>query len=124
MLGVAPTMTLDIYLRAKQIPKKQFVKALTLGATSWTTARHIVLPQVLPAALTALRLQLLNAWLFLIASEAIAASAGLGYRMFLVRRYLAMNIILPYVVWIALLSLSIDASVAWWIRSRYRWYQQ
>ena len=35
------------------------------------------------------------AWLFLIAAEAIAATEGLGYRIFLVRRFLAMDVILP-----------------------------
>ena len=37
------------------------------------------------------------AWLFLIAAEAIASTEGLGFRIFLVRRYLAMDVILPYV---------------------------
>ena len=45
-----------------------------------------------------------SAWLFLIAAEAIASTEGLGYRIFLVRRYLAMDVILPYVVWITLLA--------------------
>jgi NitT/TauT family transport system permease protein len=37
------------------------------------------------------------AWIFLISAEAIASTSGLGYRIFLVRRYLAMDVILPYV---------------------------
>jgi NitT/TauT family transport system permease protein len=46
--------------------------------------------------------------LFLIAAEAIASTEGLGYRIFLVRRYLAMDVILPYVVWITLLAVGAD----------------
>ncbi len=34
--------------------------------------------------------------------------SGLGYRIFLVRRYLSMDIILPYVAWIALLAVVMD----------------
>jgi NitT/TauT family transport system permease protein len=49
-----------------------------------------------------------SAWLFLIAAEAIASTEGLGYRIFLVRRYLAMDVILPYVAWITLLSFTMD----------------
>ena len=64
----------------------------------------MVLPQVLPRLLERLRLALGAAWLFLIAAEAIASTEGLGYRIFLVRRYLAMDVILPYVVWITLLA--------------------
>ena len=49
------------------------------------------------AAHRCLRLQIGPAWLFLIAAEAIAADTGLGYRIFLVRRYLSMDVIFPYV---------------------------
>ena len=55
------------------------------------------MPQVLPQLIDTVRLALGAAWLFLIAAEAIASTEGLGYRIFLVRRYLAMDVILPYV---------------------------
>ena len=48
------------------------------------------------------------AWLFLISAEAIAANDGLGYRIFLMRRYLAMDVILPYVAWITFLAFVMD----------------
>jgi NitT/TauT family transport system permease protein len=54
------------------------------------------------------RLSLGAAWLYLIASEAIASESGLGYRIFLMRRYLAMDVILPYVAWITLLAFLSD----------------
>ena len=59
-----------------------------------------------------MRLALGPAWLFLIAAEAIASESGLGYRIFLVRRYLAMDVILPYVAWITLLAFLIDLRAA------------
>ena len=43
-----------------------------------------------------------------ISAEAISAEYGLGYRIFLVRRYLAMDTILPYVAWITLLAYLMD----------------
>jgi len=61
-----------------------------------------------PRLIDALRLTLGSAWLFLIAAEAIASTEGLGYRIFLVRRYLAMDVILPYVAWITVLAFSMD----------------
>ncbi len=64
----------------------------------------MVLPQILPRLITCLRLQLGPARLFLIAAEAISADSGLGYRIFLVRRYLSMDVIFPYVMWITLLA--------------------
>ena len=69
---------------------------------------RVVLPQSWPRLIDSLRLTLGSAWLFLIAAEAIASTEGLGYRIFLVRRYLAMDVILPYVVWITLLAFFMD----------------
>jgi len=104
VIGVAPTMIRDLALKALELPREQIVKAETLGGSSWQIALRVVLPQILPRLITCLRLQLGPAWLFLIAAEAISSDSGLGYRIFLVRRYLAMDIIFPYVVWITLLA--------------------
>jgi NitT/TauT family transport system permease protein len=78
-------------------------------------ALRVVLPQTLPRLIDALRLAMGSAWLFLIAAEAIASTEGLGYRIFLVRRYLAMDVILPYVAWITLLAVLSD-----WLLRRLR----
>lgn len=104
VIGVAPTMIRDLALKALELPREQIVKAETLGGSSWQIALRVVLPQILPRLITCLRLQLGPAWLFLIAAEAISSDSGLGYRIFLVRRYLSMDIIFPYVVWITLLA--------------------
>jgi NitT/TauT family transport system permease protein len=58
---------------------------------------------------------------FLIAAEAIASDVGLGYRIFLVRRYLAMDIILPYVAWISLLAIVADAVLQLLSRRAFPW---
>jgi len=104
VIGVAPTMIRDLALKALELPREQIVKAETLGASSWQMALRVVLPQILPRLITCVKLQLGPAWLFLIAAEAISSDSGLGYRIFLVRRYLAMDVIFPYVVWITLLA--------------------
>ena len=62
----------------------------------------------MPKLITCVRLSLVPAWIFLISAEAIAATGGLGYRIFLVRRYLAMDVILPYVAWITLIAFALD----------------
>lgn len=108
VIGVAPVMIRDLAFKALELPREQIIKAETLGANSWQIALRVVLPQILPRLLTCLRLQLGPAWLFLIAAEAISSDSGLGYRIFLVRRYLAMDVIFPYVVWITLLAVFTD----------------
>jgi NitT/TauT family transport system permease protein len=108
IIGVAPLIVRDLAMRAGELPNEQIIKAQTLGASTWQLVVRVVLPQLLPRLIDALRLCLGSAWLFLIAAEAIASTEGLGYRIFLVRRYLAMDIILPYVAWITLLAFTMD----------------
>ncbi len=123
-IGVFPVIARDIYLASTQVPREQVVKALTLGATQLGVIYRVVLPQILPRLLDTVRLALGPAWLFLIASEAIAATNGLGYRIFLVRRYLAMDIILPYVLWITFIGFSMDWLLRRYMRWRYPWYER
>ncbi|MFL6547327.1 MAG: ABC transporter permease [Povalibacter sp.] len=108
IIGITPVITRDVALRASELPTEQLIKAQTLGASSWLLSSRVILPQLWPRLIDAVRLQLGCAWLFLIAAEAIASTEGLGYRIFLVRRYMAMDVILPYVIWITLLAFTMD----------------
>jgi NitT/TauT family transport system permease protein len=121
-IGTAPVMLRDIYIATKALPREQLVKTLTLGGTDSAYVYRIVLPQLLPRSIDTLRLNLGAAWLFLIAAEAIASTNGLGYRIFLVRRYLAMDVIIPYVAWITLLGFTLDYCLRLLSRKVYPWY--
>lgn len=120
-IGVFPVITRDIFLTVEKVPQEQITKALSLGASQFAVIYRIVLPQILPRLIDAARLALGGAWLFLIAAEAIASTDGLGYRIFLMRRYLAMDVILPYVMWITLLGFSMDYGLRQLVMWRYRW---
>jgi len=117
VIGIAPLIMRDLQQRVQEIPTEQLIKAQTLGGNSWQIILRVVLPQILPRLIDSVRLQLGCAWLFLISAEAIAATDGLGYRIFLVRRYMSMDIILPYVLWITLLAYLTD----WLLRRVSQW---
>jgi NitT/TauT family transport system permease protein len=121
VLGIAPYLTRDLSFRVAELPEELLIKAQTLGASTWQVALRVVLPQLLPKLISGLRLSLGPAWLFLIAAEAIASTEGLGYRIFLVRRFLAMDVILPYVAWITLLAFLMDRLLAWASRRLFPW---
>lgn len=123
VIGITPVLARDLEQRAREIPAEILIKAQTLGASTWTLILRVVLPQLLPRLLIALRLVLGSAWLFLIAAEAIASTDGLGYRIFLVRRYMAMDVILPYVVWITLLAWLMDLGLRQLTRLCFPWYE-
>lgn len=122
VIGVCPFLIRDMLQRVQEIPKEQLVKAQTLGGDSWQIILRVILPQILPRLFDAVRLSLGAAWLFLIAAEAIASTDGLGYRIFLVRRYMSMDVILPYVVWITFLAFMIDWCLLKISKALFPWY--
>lgn len=122
IIGTAPVIMRDMQARVLQLPSEQLIKAQTLGASTWLVAIRVVLPQILPRLLASMRLSLGAAWLFLIAAEAIAAQEGLGYRIFLVRRYMSMDVIFPYVIWITLLAFVMDYALKKISHIAFPWY--
>lgn len=124
VIGVAPFIARDLQKHTLELPRELLVKAQTLGANSLQILLRVLLPQIMPRLISAVRLSLGTGWLFLIAAEAIASTNGLGYRIFLVRRYLAMDVIIPYVVWIALLAFLLDMALAWLSQKLYPWHHQ
>ena len=123
-IGVTPFLIRDLAARTAELPSEQIVKAQTLGASSFVIGLRVALPQIMPRLIQAVRLALGPAWLFLIAAEAIASENGLGYRIFLVRRYLAMDIILTYVIWITVLAFLLDWLLRYISRRFYPWSER
>ncbi|ABQ33006.1 MAG: ABC transporter permease [Bradyrhizobium sp.] len=121
IIGVTPTLVRDLSLEVQNMPREQLIKAQTLGASTWQVAIRVVLPQIMPRLIQGLRLMIGPAFLFLISAEAIASDVGLGYRIFLVRRYLSMDVILPYVVWITLLAYIFDYALIWFGQRAFPW---
>lgn len=122
VVGTAPVMIRSTAQAVIDIPREMVIKAETLGASVWQMVTRLVLPQILPKLVTAIRLGLVPAWIFLISAEAIASTTGLGYRIFLVRRYLAMDVILPYVIWITLLAFLIDRALLLLSKRAFPWH--
>ena len=122
IIGVTPSLIRDLSLEVSlELPREQLIKAQTLGASTWQVAIRVVLPQIMPR---------------LIKCRAADARAGvpvsdlggsdrlrcrLGYRIFLVRRYLSMDVILPYVAWITLLAYLFDLALVYIGRCAFPW---
>ena len=121
VIGIAPVMVRDIAAHVADLPREQIVKAQTLGASSWQIMIRVALPQAMPRLIHAVRLSLGPAWVFLISAEAVASDVGLGYRILLVRRYLSMDVIIPYVAWIAVLAIVMDVALVFLSRRLFPW---
>ncbi|MFC1553354.1 ABC transporter permease [candidate division KSB1 bacterium] len=121
VIAVFPVICLDTYLRAKAVHSEQIIKGKTLAATDLEVTYRIVLPQIFPQVLDTIRLNFKSMILLLLASEMLGANAGLGYRIFLVRKFTAFDVIIPYVIWISVLAYTLDFLFRLWIRKRYSW---
>lgn len=122
VFGIMPVIARDTLMAVEKVSREQIAKSLTLGASQLALTYRIILPQIMPRLIESMRLSLGSAWLFLIAAEAIAAESGLGYRIFLVRRYLAMDTIIPYVLWITMLGFIMDWILRYALHRLYPWY--
>jgi NitT/TauT family transport system permease protein len=123
VIGVAPTMMLDTMQMVKAVPQEQIVKSFTLGGNDFDVAYRVVFKQILPQIINSLRLNLKPIMLFLFAGEMIAASDGLAYRIAIMRRNMGMDVILPYVLWVAVLLFFVDMSLRLLNRRMHPWFQ-
>jgi NitT/TauT family transport system permease protein len=124
VIGVTPTIILDTFNLTKSVPAEQIVKGFTLGAHDFGVAYRIVLKQILPRVINSIRLNLKPVTLFLFAGEMIASQDGLAYRIALLRRNMAMNVIIPYVMWVALLLFLVDLSMRVINRKLHPWFHE
>jgi NitT/TauT family transport system permease protein len=122
VIGVGPTLMLDTYNIAKSVPREQVVKAFTLKSTNLDVAYRVVLKQILPQVINSVRLNLKPLALFLFAGEMIASTDGLAYRIAIMRRHMGMDIIIPYLLWVAVLLFCMDLLLRVANRRLHPWY--
>jgi len=124
VIGVAPTIVLDTFNLTRSVPAEQTVKAFTLGASDCSVAYRVVMKQILPRVLNSVRLNLKAVMLFLFAGEMIASTDGLAYRIALLRRHMGMDVIIPYVLWVALLLFLVDLGMRLLNRKLHPWFHE
>jgi NitT/TauT family transport system permease protein len=124
VIGVTPTIILDTFNLSKSVPPEQLVKGFSLGASDFDVAYRVVLKQIWPRVLNSIRLNLKPLMLFLFAGEMIASTDGLAYRIALLRRHMGMNIIIPYVLWVALLLFLVDLTMRLLNKKLHPWFRE
>ncbi len=124
VIGVTPTIILDTFNLTRGVPAEQTVKAFTLGAGDFAVAYRVVLKQIAPRVLNSIRLNLKAVMLFLFAGEMIASTDGLAYRIALLRRHMGMDVIIPYVLWVALLLFLVDYGMRLLNRTLHPWFRE
>jgi NitT/TauT family transport system permease protein len=120
-LGTFFDLTQNFYLRIIEVPERYVFQSYAQGASTWEVVYKICLVLKAPPILDTIRLAIRPGWVYLIASELIAAEAGLGYRIALVQRSLQVNVILWYILWIAFLGYLLDLAIRLVTRFAFPW---
>jgi sulfonate transport system permease protein len=89
--------------------------------TRWQMVRRIVLPSIIPATLTGVRIALSRAWMVLVGAELLAAESGLGQMMELGRQMFRLDIVMLGVVLTGVIGFGLDRSFRLLERHLMRW---
>jgi len=89
--------------------------------TRWQVVRNIVLPSIIPATLTGVRIALSRAWMVLVGAELLAAESGLGQMMELGRQMFRLDIVMLGVVLTGVIGFSLDRGFRLLERRLMRW---
>jgi NitT/TauT family transport system permease protein len=106
--GVLPALAQTVYLAVKEFPIELQYKSYTLGASHMEVIFSIMVRQVLPQLLDALRLVIGPALVYLIAAEMVVGDVGFGYRIRLQSKLLNMSVVYPYLALLAAFGFSMD----------------
>ena len=98
LVGILPVLAQSIFLSIKDIPRELVYKAITLGASKMELVWNVIVRQILPQMINAVRLQIGPALVYLIAAEYACAHIGFGYRLRLQARLVNMDVVYPYLV--------------------------
>lgn len=78
----------------------------------------------MPRLIEGLRLALGTGWIFLIVGEGIASDKGMGFRIFMARRYMGMDTIIPYVLIITAIAFLTDITLKQINKHQFKWYNK
>lgn len=93
---------------AAQVPEELIDASYTLGASTWSVVRKVILPHSLPGLIDAMRVNIAATWNLVVVAELIAAKQGLGYRITQAQRFLHTDQIFAVLIVIGVIGLGID----------------
>jgi NitT/TauT family transport system permease protein len=122
--GIFPILAQTIYQSVKNdVADDAIYKAYTLGASDMEIVWDVILPQIMPKFLEAIRMTVGPALIFLIAAEWNLADVGIGYRLKIESRMTNMNIVYIYLVILCITSYIMDWSLSFVKEKLCPWYK-
>jgi NitT/TauT family transport system permease protein len=121
--GMLPTLAQTIYQSAKNdVPDELINKADTLGASEFELIWEVIMRQILPRVIDAVRLQIGPALVLLVAAEWMVAGEGFGYRLRLFFQRTDMTVVFVYLFILGIFGFLLDTALVGLRRLRCPWF--
>ncbi len=111
-LAALPPLSISAMHAARSIDVAHVRAARMLGATRTQMFRHVFLPSCLPGICTGMRISLGFTYTVLVASEIVAATAGIGWMIWDASKFLLGDVVIMGLFVLGLTGLALD----WFIR--------
>ncbi|MGF1702012.1 ABC transporter permease subunit [Photobacterium makurazakiensis] len=92
---------------------EQIQAAYSMGATKLQVLWHVIIKSALPEILTGLRIGIGFGWTTLVASEMVAAEAGIGYMVLNAAEFLVTDVVVAGIIIIGLIAYTFDLFMRW-----------
>jgi taurine transport system permease protein len=122
-IAAFPACVINTQLGVSQVDKVLVQAARTLGAGSWMTLRHVVLPVAARDAFTGIRIAVSNGWMALVGAELVVGKVGLGFLISQGQANDSVATVFVGIIAIGLLGVLIDSGVRWLQRVVLPWSQ-
>ncbi|MEO8921708.1 MAG: ABC transporter permease [Caldimonas sp.] len=109
--GVVPVMAISTAAGLDGVPREMLNCARCLGASEWYTMLHVRIRAAMPQIITGMRLSMGLSWTSIVAVEMIAATSGLGFVILQAGQFLNTGLIFAGILIIAILGLTLDATL-------------
>ncbi len=100
---------------------RYFEVAAVFRFLRWQVIRKVVLPAIVPATLTGIRIALSRSWMVLVGAELLAADSGLGQMMEMGRQMFRLDVVMIGVVLTGVIGFSLDRGFLWLEAHLMRW---
>jgi NitT/TauT family transport system permease protein len=124
VFGILPSLAIGISMGVKEFPEELKNKAYTLGVSDAEAICNAVVKYVLPRMIEQIKLSIGPAMVYLIAAELLVGDVGMGYRIRILSRRLEMQVVYPYLVFLAAFGFLIDAALGWLKRLLCPWHKE
>lgn len=121
--GICVAITKNVYLASKSVSDEHVFSAKTLGASPQEVTWYVVFPQIKPQILEAVRQSIPPAIVFLMGTEWIVGSDGIGHRFMQLNRSGRTFMTFPYVMMLGVVGLVISYIFRKIVRLTCRWYE-